>query len=144
MAGRAPINTRPNFDFTNRAKASQVPVDANSVFVGKVVRSDSSGVYVNVSNLSPNKIFGPCQVFAQKPRNGDTVIVGFTEGKRQKMVVLGGENKNFKLVNLDDPTEPQDAATKKYVDDKIAALLAGLVTATGSYALPYSPSSHSH
>ena len=71
-------------------------------------------------------------------------IVGFTEGKRQKMVVLGGENKNFKLVNLDDPTEPQDAATKKYVDDKIAELLAGLVAATGSYALPYSPSSHSH
>ena len=148
------FRTRPNFHVTNQSKSSQVPVDANSVYVGTVVRSDATGVYVNVPNLTANQNFGPCQVFGQKPKVGRSVIVGFTEGKRQKMVVLGTENKNFKLINLDPPVEDDDAATKKYVDDKVAELLAKLIAKNAGYVLgyanvvhshpEYAPSSHSH
>lgn len=138
------MRTRPNFAVTNQSKSSQVPVDANSVFVARVTGVSDSGVFVNVPNLAPNQTFGPCQVFTQKPRVGDSVIVGFTDGQRQKMVVLGGENKNFRLVNLDDPVNPQDAATKKYVDDKVAELLAKLIAKDAGYVLSYADLTHTH
>ena len=144
------IRTRPNFAVTNQTKSSQVPVDANSVFVGEVVRSDSSGVYVKCPSLTPNKLFGPCQVFGQKPKVGRSVVVGFTEGKRNKMVIIGTENKNFKLINLDPPEEDDDAATKKYVDDKVAELLANLIAKAPGYSLSYAgpgsyaSSNHTH
>lgn len=135
------FKTRPNFEVTNQSKGSQVPVNANSVFIGKVVRSDATGVYVSVPNLAPNQIFGPCQVFSQKPKNGRSVIVGFTEGRRQKMVVLGTENRNFKLVDVATPVENEDAANKKYVDDKVADLLSKLISKAPGYVLNYAPPS---
>lgn len=138
------MKTRPNFAVTNQSKSSQVPVDANAVFVARVTGVADSGVFVNVPNLAPNQTFGPCQVFSQKPRIGDSVIVGFTDGQRQKMVIIGGENKNFRLVNLDDPIDPQDAATKKYVDDKVAELLEKLIAKDPGYVLPYSATGHTH
>lgn len=144
------FKTRPNFEVTNQSKASFVRVDSNAVYVGTVVRSDETGVYVNVPNLATNKIFGPCQVFGQKPRSGRAVIVGFSEGKRQKMVVLGSENRNFKLINLDPPVEDDDAATKKYVDDKVAELLQELIAKSPGHVLPYqapgsyASSAHTH
>lgn len=135
------FKTRPNFDVTNQTKGSAVPVNANSVFVGSVVRSDATGVYVSVPNLAPNQIFGPCQVFGQKPKNGRSVIVGFTEGRRQKIVILGTENKNFKLVGVETPVDDEDAANKKYVDDKVADLLSKLISKAPGYVLNYAPPS---
>lgn len=46
--------------------------------------------------------------------------------------VLGEDNDadGEKITNLDDPSTDQDAATKKYVDDTVAAVTAGGVTAT--------------
>jgi hypothetical protein len=41
---------------------------------------------------------------------------------------LGIDAKNFKLINLADPTANQHAATKKYVDDKISAIPAAPVS----------------
>lgn len=132
--------TRPRFEVTNQSKGSSVKLKANQIHIAKVVR-DSGGVFVNVPTLSPNQVFGPCQVFSKRPRTGDFVLVGFVEGKRSNLVVLGSASSNYRLVEVDNPQNPQDAATKKYVDDEILELktfLQNWVTAN------FSSSSHGH
>lgn len=114
--------TRPNFQVTNQSKASSVSVDANSVFVGTVVAVGANGVFVNAPTLTPNERIGPCATFSKKPRVGEKVLIGFLEGQRQKLVILGTATTDFRISKVDDPTQPDDVATKKYVDDQILAL----------------------
>lgn len=132
--------SRPRFEVTNNSKGSQVKLAPNSVHVGRVVRT-SGGVFVNVPTLSANQNFGPCKVFSKRPREGDLVIVGFLDGKRSEMVVIGSQSKNYRIVEVDDPQEPQDAATKKYVDDEIVELKAFIQSWVSSN---FASSSHGH
>lgn len=132
--------SRPRFEVTNNSKGSQAKLQPNTVHIGQVVRV-SGGVFVNVPTLSPNQTFGPCKVFSKKPRQGDLVMVGFVDGKRSELVVFGTQSKNYRLVEVDDPQEPQDAATKKYVDDEILELKAQLESWVSAN---FAPSSHNH
>jgi len=144
------MKTRPNFEVTNPSKASAVPTEKQSVFTAVVVRSDSTGVYVKSQGLAPNQVFGPCQCFAQKPKVGRSVICGFLAGQRQTLVILGTENKNFKIVDVATPVEDEDSANKKYVDDKVAELLQKLLAKAPGHVLPYqapgsyASSAHTH
>lgn len=134
------MQSRPRFEVTNNSKGSQVKLAPNSVHVGKVVRTNG-GIYVNVPTLSPNQNFGPCKVFSKRPRNGDLVIVGFLDGKRTEMVIIGSQSSNYKIVEVDDPENPQDVATKNYVDNEILELKNFLQSWVSSN---FSSSSHNH
>lgn len=135
--------TRPRYSITNPSKASSSRMSANQIHIGKVVRV-SGGVLVNVPTISPNQNFGPCQVFTKRPRVGDLVLVGFVEGKTSNLAVIGTAHLNHRIVQVDDPIDDQDVTTKKYVDEKIAELLAGLKTRSGNYDLGYSVPGHGH
>lgn len=135
--------TRPKYALRNPAKASSTQLGANQIHIGKVVRA-SGGIFVNVPTLAPNQNFGPCQVFTKRPRVGDLVMVGFVEGRTASLSVIGTAHLNHRIVQLDDPVDPQDAATKKYVDDKIADLLAKLLAKSAGYVLDYAAPDHTH
>jgi len=135
--------TRPKYAITNPSKASSVRLPANQIHIGKVVRADG-GIFVNVPSLSPNQNFGPCQVFTKRPRVNDLVMVGFVEGKTSNLAVIGTAHLNHRIVQIDDPVDPQDAATKKYVDDKVAELLAKLIAKDSGYVLSYADPNHTH
>lgn len=131
------LNAR--FTPINRGKGSQNPLIPNATYIAKVVRT-SGGVYVNVPNLSPNQIFGPCKVFTKYPVVGESVLVGFLEGKRSNLVLLGSGGQNYRLSNVDTPTLDKDAANKKYVDDQILALQTQLTILIDLR----SPNTHTH
>lgn len=79
-------------DYRTPAKSASVPFKAEGVVRGFVARVGAGGVFVRVPRLSGDFEYGPLEVagsLVAPLRVGDSVFVGFLEGRQDDLVVLG-------------------------------------------------------
>lgn len=106
------INTSTNA-FTPNGVVNLLPL--NNTFTGTNI---FQGV-VDVTNINAETSAG-----GKLRTSGGTDCIGFGAGGSANATMFGNLSMGttHKIVNMADPTADQDAATKKYVDDEIAAI----------------------
>jgi|GEM_PF-1058862 len=133
---------------TNAVGASNLKGSGNTALIadnsttGEVLTSNGNGTFswtsassmsVNPSNitLTDDYVFIGTSGKAVGHPTADISIsaLGYAKGD----VKMGNGTTNYNILNLKDPTNPQDAATKNYVDTHVPASLVGAVVYKGTY-----------
>lgn len=78
-----------NSTFTNPAKGSSRISDPNTKYVGIITRIVGSQVILKIPKLNAVTEFGPCDVYCEFPKIGDSVICGYIDGRFEHIVVFG-------------------------------------------------------
>ena len=111
----------PSARFGNSSNASSRKPKPGGIFIGKVVRT-SGGVFVQIPQIAPKTVFGPCSCFGFIPTIGQRVLCGFLDNRFDDVVILGRETKSKIVDDIDAPVQPRDASNKSYVDQQIQTL----------------------
>lgn len=75
--------------FVNRNKATSSRLQVGGVYIGVVVRTGTTGVYVQVPKISGDAEYGPCIFSGVQPNVGERMLVGFLDNQLSQLICYG-------------------------------------------------------